>query len=237
MANAGNWACSKLTTSWQLSLCLPFHNQWAYTDSPHHTQDMQLLVSVYSLPLHIQHTQILVLLPQRTPITQLGITVITTMIFFSSLRIRTLTHPNITEVKTCSVNEVIHCFNSAGSRINTWFSETSKTWIWVGFCCCFLNCQTICEVSQPHSLAGFQTVYSAWCFTYLTFPIPLVGEGAGETGMKSILFGEEDFSDLSKSLSLWKNRSFKLNTGIKHYFRIQATTSWWKVVRPSEQKN
>lgn len=34
------------------------------------------------------------------------------------------------------------------------------------------------------------------------FPIPLVGEGAGETGMKSILFGDEDFSDLSKSLSL-----------------------------------
>lgn len=43
-----------------------------------------------------------------------------------------------------------------------------------------------------------------------TFPIPLVGEGAGETGMKSILFGEEDFSDLSKSLSLWEHKSISL---------------------------
>lgn len=34
------------------------------------------------------------------------------------------------------------------------------------------------------------------------FPNPLVGEGAGETGVKSILFGEYNFSGLSKSLSL-----------------------------------
>lgn len=48
----------------------------------------------------------------------------------------------------------------------------------------------------------FWYIVSVWYFTYPTFPIPLVGEGAGETGMKSILFGEKDFSDLSKSLSL-----------------------------------
>lgn len=48
----------------------------------------------------------------------------------------------------------------------------------------------------------FWNIVSAQYFTYPTFPIPLVGEGAGETGMKSILFGEKDFSDLSKSLSL-----------------------------------
>lgn len=35
----------------------------------------------------------------------------------------------------------------------------------------------------------------------LTFPIPLVGEGAGETGTKSTCFGDDDFS---KSLSLCK---------------------------------
>lgn len=34
------------------------------------------------------------------------------------------------------------------------------------------------------------------------FPNPRVGEGAGETGVKSILFGEYNFSCLSKSLSL-----------------------------------
>lgn len=34
------------------------------------------------------------------------------------------------------------------------------------------------------------------------FPNPLVGEGAGETGVKSILLGEYNFSGLSKSLSL-----------------------------------
>lgn len=34
------------------------------------------------------------------------------------------------------------------------------------------------------------------------FPNPLVGDGAGETGVKSILLGEYNFSCLSKSLSL-----------------------------------
>lgn len=42
------------------------------------------------------------------------------------------------------------------------------------------------------------------CWQYPTFPNPLVGEGAGETGVKSILFGEYNFSGLSKSLSLCK---------------------------------
>lgn len=41
---------------------------------------------------------------------------------------------------------------------------------------------------------------------YPTFPNPLVGEGAGETGVKSILFGEYNFSCLSKSLSLCKHK-------------------------------
>lgn len=36
------------------------------------------------------------------------------------------------------------------------------------------------------------------------FPIPLVGDGAGDTGTKSILFGDED-ADFSKSLSLWEH--------------------------------
>lgn len=73
-------------------------------------------------------------------------------------------------------------------------------------------------------------VFSVWCFTYPTFPIPLVGEGAGETGMKSILFGEEDFSDLSKSLSLCKYKSFKLHSCTRHYLRIQATTFHGKLL-------
>lgn len=34
------------------------------------------------------------------------------------------------------------------------------------------------------------------------FPNPLVGDGAGDTGVKSILFGEYNFSGLSQSLSL-----------------------------------
>lgn len=41
---------------------------------------------------------------------------------------------------------------------------------------------------------------------YPTFPNPLVGEGAGETGVKSILFGEYNFSCFSKSLSLCKHK-------------------------------
>lgn len=36
------------------------------------------------------------------------------------------------------------------------------------------------------------------------FPIPLVGDGAGDTGTKSIRFGDDDV-DFSKSLSLWNN--------------------------------
>lgn len=35
------------------------------------------------------------------------------------------------------------------------------------------------------------------------FPIPLVGDGAGDTGTKSIRFGDED-ADFSKSLSLYE---------------------------------
>lgn len=38
------------------------------------------------------------------------------------------------------------------------------------------------------------------------FPIPLVGDGAGDTGIKSMRFGDED-ADFSKSLSLWGQRS------------------------------
>lgn len=38
------------------------------------------------------------------------------------------------------------------------------------------------------------------------FPNPLVGDGAGETGVKSILLGEYNFSGLSKSLSLCKHK-------------------------------
>lgn len=37
------------------------------------------------------------------------------------------------------------------------------------------------------------------------FPIPLVGDGAGDTGIKSMRFGDED-ADFSKSLSLWGNK-------------------------------
>lgn len=40
-----------------------------------------------------------------------------------------------------------------------------------------------------------------WC-TFL--PIPLVGEGAGDTGTKSMRFGDED-ADFSKSLSLYEH--------------------------------
>lgn len=35
------------------------------------------------------------------------------------------------------------------------------------------------------------------------FPIPLVGEGAGDTGTKSIRFGDDD-EDFSRSLSLYR---------------------------------
>lgn len=122
---SANLTCSMLNTSWQLSLCLPFHNWWAYTDSPHHT-DVQPLVSVCSLPLHVQCIQILVLLPQHAPITQLGITIITTVILFSSLRITTLTHPNITEKKTWRKS---HTASTAGCRINTQFSEMDLHWV------------------------------------------------------------------------------------------------------------
>lgn len=40
------------------------------------------------------------------------------------------------------------------------------------------------------------------------FPIPLVGDGAGDTGTKSILFGDED-TDFSRSLSLCKHTFHK----------------------------
>lgn len=36
------------------------------------------------------------------------------------------------------------------------------------------------------------------------FPIPLVGDGAGDTGTKSMRFGDED-ADFSKSLSLYEH--------------------------------
>lgn len=39
--------------------------------------------------------------------------------------------------------------------------------------------------------------------------MPLVGDGAGDTGIKSMRFGDED-ADFSKSLSLWGH---KVTTG------------------------
>lgn len=68
----------------------------------------------------------------------------------------------------------------------------------------------------------FWNVVSAWYLIYPTFPIPLVGEGAGETGMKSILFGEKDFSDLSKSLSLCEYKVSDLT--LAQDLEIQGTT-------------
>lgn len=54
-------------------------------------------------------------------------------------------------------------------------------------------------------------------FTF--FPIPLVGEGAGDTGTKSIRFGDED-ADFSKSLSLWTQQYERSN--LRTDLRTQA---------------
>ena len=45
-------------------------------------------------------------------------------------------------------------------------------------------------------------------------PMPLVGDGAGETGTKSILFGDDD-TDFSKSLSLCRMMSEEVRTSSK----------------------
>lgn len=66
-------------------------------------------------------------------------------------------------------------------------------------------------------------------FTF--FPIPLVGEGAGDTGTKSIRFGDED-ADFSKSLSLWTQHKEKLKViseqTYEHVFVILRVQRLWE---------
>lgn len=51
-----------------------------------------------------------------------------------------------------------------------------------------------------HRLTDFKHV-NLFTSIHTFFPIPLVGDGAGDTGTKSIRFGDEE-ADFSKSLSL-----------------------------------
>lgn len=69
----------------------------------------------------------------------------------------------------------------------------------------------------------------------LPFPNPLVGDGAGETGMKSILLGEYNFSCLSKSLSLCKKKvlfphNSQVNTSL--FFTTQKHTTLLQIYTP-----
>jgi hypothetical protein len=71
--------------------------------------------------------------------------------------------------------------------------------------CCSLEmkilwlARTLPEIHFWFHLAGIST--RAAVDTHTFFPIPLVGDGAGDTGIKSIRFGDDD-ADFSKSLSL-----------------------------------
>lgn len=56
--------------------------------------------------------------------------------------------------------------------------------------------ETFLVLTDRHSYK-LQWLHNAHTF----FPIPLVGDGAGDTGTKSMRFGDDD-ADFSKSLSL-----------------------------------
>lgn len=59
-------------------------------------------------------------------------------------------------------------------------------------------------ISLEHQFRFSKKINPSCALTFL--PIPLVGEGAGDTGTKSMRFGDED-ADFSKSLSLWGHSS------------------------------
>lgn len=183
---------------------------------PHHT-DVQLLVFAYIFTLiYMTHSNFSAFTPASSHLCSWRSSPnLFSLITFSSFpRTGTLTHPNTAQR---AATKSIQCDRS-GTLLMVCRLQDQKNLItrnqqnavldWGFFCCGSSKklSQTLWSCWCLHSSPWFKVwnVLSVWYFTYPTFPIPLVGEGAGETGMKSILLGEEDFSDLSKSLSLCK---------------------------------
>lgn len=151
----------------------------------------------------------------------------------STCPIKTVTHPSLPKALFGSA----FCFSKGSPEIGQEERSSASAsyhdisqFTTIRFHCFFTSVETlelkcVCMCVRINSSPWKRQLTSCW--QYLTCPNPLVGEGAGETGVKSILFGEYNFSGLSKSLSLCKHKILPSFSIWQYYY--SNTPIFWRV--------